>query len=227
MPKPGPELVRTLVERLRRLDACAVADALDSFGLPGVLDGVGPLTGPARVAGRVVTVELAPADGEHPTRHLGTAAVAASGPDDVLVVAHQGRTDCAGWGGNLSRAARQQGVAGTIVHGAVRDVDEARELGYPVFGTGVTPRTARRRVCEVAWGTTVHLHGLSVTRGDFVVADSSGVVFVPEGDVERVLERAEAIARKEAAMAAALERGEPVTSVMGSDYEAMTAPVGG
>ncbi|MDH4280456.1 MAG: hypothetical protein OEW83_20520 [Acidimicrobiia bacterium] len=70
-------------------------------------------------------------------------------------MAHQGRGDCAGWGGNLSRAARKREVAGTIVHGAVRDVDEAIEISYPVFATEATPLTARGRAEEKAWGATV------------------------------------------------------------------------
>jgi 4-hydroxy-4-methyl-2-oxoglutarate aldolase len=234
----------TAVQRLARLDACAVSDALDALGLDGVADGLRPLTGPARISGRVVTVELGrpagaagpgrggPADGGRggsggpglpgAHRHLGTAAILGATPGDVIVVAHQGRTDSAGWGGNLARAARRAGVAGVIVDGAARDIDEARDIGFPVFATAATPRTARGRTVEVSWGEPIVVAGgLAVAPGDLVVADSTGVVFVAAGRVEAVLERAEAIVAKEAAMAAAIDAGTPVDEVMGADYERM------
>jgi regulator of RNase E activity RraA len=211
----------TAVTRLAALDSCAVSDALDALGLHGVADGISCLTGPARIAGRIVTVELGRPDGTAPTgRHLATAAIRAASPGDVIVVAHQGRVDSAGWGGNLSRAARRAGLAGVIVDGAARDVDESREVGFPVFAGAATPRTARGRTVEVSWGEPVVVAGgLRVGTGDFVVADTTGVVFVAAPHLQAVVERAEAIARREAAMAAALDAGAPVDEVMGADYE--------
>ena len=110
-----------LVSRLRALDSCAVSDALDSHGLPPAVGGLRPLAAQRPAAGRAVTVLLgvpaaapAPPAGA-PKRHLSTAAVDASGPGDVIVVAHQGRTDCAGWGGLLSRAAVIRGIDGVVV----------------------------------------------------------------------------------------------------------------
>ena len=212
------------VERLRRLDTCAVADALDRLGVPiATVAGLANLTGTARVAGRVVTVELGPPMAEPSARHLCTAAIEAAGPDDVIVIDHQGRTDCAGWGGNLSRAARVRRVAGTLVHGAARDVDEAREVGYAVYATASTPRTARGRAQEHRWGEPICFGGADVAPGDFVIADASGIVFIGAADIDAVLDTAEQISAKEAAMAAAIERGTPVSEAMGASYEQMTA----
>ena len=217
MPLPASEIAA----RLSRLDACAVSDALDSLALAGVADGIAPLTGPARIGGRVVTVRLGPPTGVPSARHLCTAAVNAAGPDEVIVVAHQGRTDCAGWGGNLSRAASQRHVGGVIVDGAVRDVDESREVGFAVFATAATPRTARGRAAEHDWNVPIVMAGVTVNPGDWVVADSTGVVFVPAESLDAVLASAERIAAKEAAMAAAIARGVPIDVVMGGDYEKM------
>jgi 4-hydroxy-4-methyl-2-oxoglutarate aldolase len=214
------------VARLRRLDVCAVSDALDSFGLPGVVDAVVPVTGATRIGGRVIPVLLGSPRGGGSGRHLCTAAVMAGGEDDVIVVAHQGRFDSAGWGGNLSRAAKQRRVAGTIVDGAVRDVDESRDVGYAVFASSVTPRTARGRTEEHSWGEPVRFGGVDVATGDLVIADGSGVAFVRSADAERVLAKAEEIAEKEATMAAAIDRGEPVDAVMGQKYETMIAGTG-
>lgn len=222
--------VEELVSRLSKLDACAVSDALDALGLPGAVSGLRPLTGDHRIAGRVQTVELGPPRDDIAPRHLCTGAVDAGTATDVIVVAHQARTDCAGWGGNLSRAALARGIRGTLVDGAARDIDEARQIGYPVFAGAATARTARGRTQEHAWDVPVQIgtgdETVTVAPGDYVIADASGAVFVPAGAAADVLTRAEQIAAKEAAMAAAIERGEPVSQVMGANYERMLVDEG-
>jgi hypothetical protein len=53
-------------------------------------------------------------------------------------------------------------VAGVVIDGACRDVDEARELGFPVFARGGAARTARARVYEVSFGELVNLNGMRI-----------------------------------------------------------------
>jgi regulator of RNase E activity RraA len=179
------------------------------------------LTGPYRIAGGVVTVKLVAALGRTSKQHLATAAIEASGPGDVLVIEHRSREDCAGWGGILSRAAKARGIAGTLVEGSVRDVDESREIGYPVFARAAVPATARGRIVEEGWNLPVDVGGVTVHPGDFVIADGSGVVFVAKSRIEEVLLAAEEIAARERTMAEAVEAGKSVSRVMGGDYEAM------
>jgi 4-hydroxy-4-methyl-2-oxoglutarate aldolase len=213
------------VKRLRALDTCAVSDALDKHGLSGVADGLRSLAARRPVAGRAVTVLLGPPTAGSPAlpqRHLGTAAVDTSGPDDVVVVAHQGRTDCAGWGGLLSRAAAARGIEGVVVDGAARDLAEAAGAGLPVFARASTPVTARGRAVELSWNSQVELAGIPVAPGDLVLGDAGGVVIVPAARAEEILATAERIAATEAAMAAAIESGAPVAEVMGKTYEELT-----
>jgi regulator of RNase E activity RraA len=179
------------------------------------------LTGSHKIAGRAVTVKLVAAEGRTSKQHLGTAAIEASGPGDVLVIEHRSREDCAGWGGILSRAAKLRGIEGTLVDGAVRDVDESREISYPVFARAAVPATARGRVVEEGWNVPVDIGAVEVHPGDFVIADGSGVVFVEKARIEEVLLAAEEVAARERAMAEAVESGKPVSRVMGGDYEAM------
>ena len=82
-------------------------------------------------------------------------------------------------------------------------------------------RTARGRVVELATNGPVEIGTVAVNPGDYVVADGSGVAFIKPEDVERVLEAAEMIAAREAAMAQALREGRPITEVMGANYEHM------
>lgn len=218
--------VNGLVTRLARLDTPALSDALDRFGLAGVADGLAPMWRCGRVAGPVRTVTLGPAQPEAPlpARHLGAGAVAEAEPGDVVVVDNAaGGQTVAGWGGLLGRAATRQGVAGVVVSGACRDVDELAESGLPVFARAATPRSARGRVVEVAHGEPLDLAGgVRVAQDDLVLADRSGVVFVPAAQAAQVVSVAEDLAAREAGLAARLWYGAPVTDVLGSGYEAMS-----
>jgi regulator of RNase E activity RraA len=129
--------------------------------------------------------------------------------------------DAAAWGGILSRGAKLHGIAGTIAEGPVRDVDEAREIDYPVYGRGATCCTARGRIVELANNQPVVVGNVNVKPGDYAIADSSGVAFIAAEDIDRVLPAAEDIAAREAAMSKALLDGEPITKVMGANYENM------
>lgn len=210
------------LERLARLDSCAVSDARDRLGLAdGVITSLSALSGDTKLIGRAVTVLLGPPPDVPSQRHLCTAAIEASGSSDVIVIAHQARTDCAGWGGNLSRAAQARGVQGTIIDGAARDIDEANEIGYPVFAAAATPRTARGRTAEHEWNTPVTVAGVDIRPGDYVIADRSGIVVTSAADIDAVLSEAEAIAGHEAEIARSLAAGTPVSEAMGQRYERM------
>jgi 4-hydroxy-4-methyl-2-oxoglutarate aldolase len=209
-----------LADRLLKLDTCAVSDACDRLGLPGAVLGIVPLSPPAKAAGRVVTVKLVEANGRQATRHLCTAAIEASNPGDVIVIENP-RLDAAGWGGILSAAARTKGVAGVICDGAVRDVDESRELEFPVFARAAVPRTARGRIIEESFNEPIQVGELTVIPNDLVLADGSGVVFLEAARAEEVLSNAEMIAAREAKMKEAVMSGDPVSEVMGRDYETM------
>jgi regulator of RNase E activity RraA len=209
------------VRRLAALDTPTVSDALDRLALPGAVYGIAPMTVTRCVVGRVVTVKLgAPLPGL-PKRHLGAGAIMAASSGDVIVVEHRGRTDVSGWGGLLSRGALAKGIAGVIVDGAFRDIDEARELGLPVYGRAAVPVTARGRVAEHSFNEPITVAGIAVAPGDYVIADGSGVVFVAAADVDRVLEAAEDIYAREQAMARDIDAGRPIGEVMGASYEDM------
>lgn len=212
---------KAISERLARLDACAVSDALDQLGLSASVTGLKPLSVRQRISGQVTTVRLAagkpPADAA--PRHLCTTAIDTSQAGAVIVVEQKTGLECAGWGGILSNAARGRGISGVIVEGLARDVDEAADINFPVYGRGSTARTARGRIHEAETGGPVSVGDLTVNNGDWVVADSSGAAFVPAASIEAVLDAAETIAAKEAAMTKAVLGGQPVSAVMGASYE--------
>lgn len=218
---PSPS--HTLVERLRRLDTCAVSDALDKLGLTGCVTGLPPLSSTRRIGGRVHTVKLVEASKvkkrEGPPIHLGCTAIEAAEAGEIIVVEQRSGIDCGSWGGILSLGAQLKGIAGVIADGPVRDIDEARQMDFPVFGRSGTARTARGRIAEEATDVAVTIGEVTVNPGDYVLADASAVVFIAAAEIARVLEAAEAIAAREAEFAAALRRGHPIGAVMGASYE--------
>jgi regulator of RNase E activity RraA len=223
---PTDPEAKTTCDRLRALDSCALSDALDALALSGVLAGIAPRWEGARVVGRVITMQLAdgPARPDAPKVHLGAAAITASSPGDVIVVSNGGRVGMGSWGGLLSVAAMTAGVAGVVTDGACRDVDEARELKFPIFARAAVPVTARGRVHEVSSGEPIEIGGVTMQTGDYVLADGTGVVVVAADHLEDVLAKAEEITSREALMLTDIRAGKPVADVMGAQYEDMLRP---
>lgn len=208
--------------RLAALDVCAVSDTLDALSLPSAVTGLQRLSTDKRISGRVVTVELAegiPEGGSK--RHLCTGPIEAAQEGDVIVIQQSTGIDAAGWGGVLSTGASLAGIAGVIVEGPARDIDEARALEFPVYARSATARTARGRVYERDFNCPIKVGDVDVSPGDYVIADSSGVAFVPSAHVDEVLSLAERIAEKERLMVQDLHKGLAITKIMGTNYETM------
>jgi 4-hydroxy-4-methyl-2-oxoglutarate aldolase len=223
MPDPtNSDASNELLRRLRRLDSCAVSDALDRLNLEGVVTGIPQQSGNQKIAGRAVTVKLGTGDPPPgPPRHLGTTAIEASGPDNVIVVEQRTGVNAGSWGGLLTLGAKMRGVAGVVVDGPVRDIDEAIAYQFPIFTHTLTAFTARGRVVEKATNSQVQVGSVLVQPGDYVIADRSAVVFISPANIIAVLETAEMIADRESAMAKALLGGMSASQVMGGNYEHM------
>jgi len=204
-----------VIDRLAALDACAVSDALDTLGLPGAVTGIRPLWPVDRVvAGRARTIQAAPRTPNAPGQHIASPLIAVAEAGDVAVIANGGREDVSCFGGILAMAALERGMAGVVIDGACRDIAESDELGLTVFGRAVGPVSARGRIVQTSMDEPVEFAGVTVSSGDYVVADRSGVVFVPAGDGERVVELAERIVAREQAMVKAVRAGESVLDLM-------------
>lgn len=209
-----------LLERLANLDSCAISDALDSLQLQGVVTRVKSVTVSKKIFGRAVTVKLVPKGSQQTNRHLGTAAVESASKGDIIVIEHCS-TEVAGWGGNLGIAAHLREIGGVVIDGACRDADELTMIGFPVYARSVVPTTARGRIVEQSFNEVIAIDKVKVRPGDLVLADGSGVVFIPIEHAEAVIKVAEGIVENEAAMAKAILAGKPVSQVMGQKYETM------
>lgn len=195
-------------ERLLKLSTTNVADALDALGYKGATYGVRPIyEGVKKVAGSAVTVKMTAAGETKGKVHLGIRAIEAAEAGDVIVVDNGGRLDTSCWGGILANGAKLKGISGVVIDGACRDVDDFVEIGFDVYARGSVVATARGRIMEESTNSMIQFGGVQVRPGDAVLADRSGVVFIPAEHLEAVLEKAEALWSKEDAMVADLRAG--------------------
>ncbi|WP_067812719.1 RraA family protein [Actinomadura kijaniata] len=186
------------------LSTASVSDALDSLGLPGSLHGIGALRQGQRTAGPVFTVTYEPVDEAGGTVGDFLDDVPAGA---VVLIDNAGRTDCTVWGGIMSRTAHERGIAGTVIHGACRDVAVATAAGHPIWSVSRFMRTGKDRVRVAAVQTAVTIDGVLVHPGDVLVADDDGAVVVPAGRWDEVADIARRIDRVEEAIVEAVRGG--------------------
>ena len=155
--------------------------------------GVRPLwSGMPRLAGPAFPVRCAPGD-----NLMLHAAIYRAPPGSVIVV-DGGDVSHAVAGGNVCAVAQRRGVAGFVVDGVMRDVGEARRMGFPLFARGVVPFPGGKDVLG-ALNEPVRCGGVQVSPGDVVVADEEGIVVVPVARLGAVLASAQARAAQDEA----------------------------
>lgn len=196
-------------DHLRRLAEAPTASVADALGSTGVLDAeVRPVWSGARLFGPAFTARCYP--NSIITVHKALLEAEAG---QVLVV--DGGHDASGalFGAMMATDALQRGIAGLVTDGAVRDADNLRELGFPVFARRVMPRVGtNRRVGET--GISVSCGGVVVRPGDYVLGDGDGVVIVPAERLAEIAEAVEAIRVKEAGWRERMLAGERIGNVL-------------
>ncbi len=173
-----------VVQRLGALPVANIGDAMQRLGV--VEAEIGAVWRGARTAGTARTVEVAGGDNAGVHEAIDTLR-----PGDVLVVNGHGVRDRALVGELIAERLRARGCVGLVIDGAVRDVDDLEELGFPVFARAVTPAGPYRNG-PFRVGVPVAIGGVVVHPGDVIVADGDGVAVVPAAEAAAVLGRAEA-----------------------------------
>lgn len=121
----------------------------------------------------------------------------------------------------MSLAAATKGLAGIVIDGACRDIDDSQAAAFPVYARAVVPITARGRVMQDSVNEEIWFAGVQVCPGDYVLADGSGTVIVPQVRAAEVLEAAKDISEREEKMAEAVRAGHSIVDIMGGNYENM------
>jgi 4-hydroxy-4-methyl-2-oxoglutarate aldolase len=202
-------MTNTLRDRLKKLATPELSDALDRLGINGQAVGIAPLDRSYRIVGQAFTVRMLPVgvSGKSVGDYVDDVA-----PGHVVVIDNGGRLDATVWGDILTTVAHRDGLAGTVIDGVCRDVGRSVELEYPIFARSNTMRTGKDRVSAEEYNCAVQLAGVRVDAGDWLVGDSDGVVVVPSGRVEEVIEVAESVWRVEDEIRRRVEAGHSLLS---------------
>lgn len=198
-----------VVEAFRALATASVADAVDRVvRRPGFMAHEIKPVSPARIAGPAVTVlERAALEARPPIHALE--AIDAAAPGAIIVIGMEdpeGSRNVAIWGGLMTAAAVTRRLGGAVLDAAVRDVEEIRQAGFPVFSRTVIPSSTVGRFVTVARDLPVTCGGVLVYPGDIVVGDTDGVVVVPRDAAAEVLAAARDIEETERQMVEAIRR---------------------
>jgi 4-hydroxy-4-methyl-2-oxoglutarate aldolase len=180
------EMVRWLME----FSTCNLSDALDELGLAGTPQGFHPLwSGCGKAAGRAMTIRLIP-EGADSAVEGTLRAIMAADPGDVLVIDNGGRMDVNSFGGIAAFTSQRRGLAGVIIDGVTRDLEDMREMIFPAYGKGAIQQSIRGRCAFGGFAGEIRLGGVLVRRGDYVAADENGVVVFPAERTAEVMESA-------------------------------------
>ena len=197
------------------------SDAMDELGIAGVVPAavLRPNDPKARIAGRALTVRNIAASAPVPDKVKagisGLGEIEAHNlaePGDVLVV--QGVDQVSNLGGMSATIGHRQGEIGAIVDGGVRDVDHSRAIGLAVWSRSVSPITGKWRVETVAVNKPVTICAITVNPGDLVLADETGVCFIPRARAAEVLQRAQRNAAAEKLREEKIASGVPISELM-------------
>lgn len=179
-----------MADRVR--DEAGLADLLRQVSTPNISDAMhrAPCLGPlrsmqpgVRVAGPAVTVRTMPGDWAKPVE-----AIDRCKPGDVLVI-DAGGVAPAVWGELATHSAKNQGLAGVLVWGAIRDTMDIAKIGLPVWSRTISSHAGEPKgfgEMDVA----LRLEGLDVRPGDWVVIDDDGALFLPHAKALEIANRA-------------------------------------
>ena len=193
---------RVAPEVVAQASKFAASILADVAGRRGTMHGrIAPLAPGMRIAGPAFTVEVRPGD-----NLMIHAAMAMAKPGDVLVIDGKGDQTCALMGAIMMTACAQVKLGGVIMDAAVRDSEELRELGFPVYSVGTNPNGPTKFVPgRINW--PISCGETTVNPGDLVVADADGVVVIERLKAPGLLSAAAKKVEEERARIADIEAG--------------------
>lgn len=194
---------------LANMPTATIHEASDRRGaLPSAIKPVAP---GMKLFGRAVTVHSPPHDNLWIHR-----AIYLAKPGDVLVVYVGGGYESGYWGEVMSAAAMVRRLGGLVIDGCVRDCDQLRSFGFPVFSRGLCIRGTGKDLKAAGWiNVPVTIGDVRVAPGDFIAGDEDGVVAISQDAVAQVADAAVAREAKEAAIVQRLRNGDTTLAIYG------------
>ncbi len=184
------------------------ADVVDAMGRMHhhrchVLDMVSP-TPERTLFGRAITISFFPTCNEEldPERYnfanLFYEAIGDDPEDKVLVLASNGHPDTSLGGSTKLSRVQNHHLAGVLADGRLRDFHELAQYDFATYCRGETTRWGGDVLRPFQANVPVVISGVGIIPGQFILADASGAVVIPENQVEQVLEEAGKVSEDDA-----------------------------
>ncbi len=182
---------RVTAEKIREvLEKVSTANLSDAMHRHGELSGIKPVLTGAKMVGPAVTVRTYPGDWAKPVEAIDKAE-----PGDVIVI-DAGGVEPAVWGELATHSSIQKGIAGVVIDGAIRDVEEVKKLKFPAFSKIITPVAGEPKgFGEI--NVPVRAGGAVIHPGDWIAGDDDGVVVIPKKEAAEITNRAMDVLERE------------------------------
>ncbi|MCQ6961853.1 bifunctional hexulose-6-phosphate synthase/ribonuclease regulator [Methanolobus chelungpuianus] len=179
----------------------------DAMHRKGAMQDIFPMLSGKKMVGTAVTVQTFRGDWAKPVEAIDVA-----GRGDVIVI-YNGSRHIAPWGGLATQSCLGKGIAGVVVDGAVRDIDDIRKMDLPVFATCHVPNAGEPKGfgeinSEIVCGNQ------AVRPGDYIVGDDNGVVVIPRERAYEIARRAKEVEKTEQRLSEEIRRGATLSEVM-------------
>ena len=179
----------------------------DAMHRKGAMHGIRPIKSGFHMVGRALTVKTMDGDWAKPVEAIDKAE-----PGDVLVI-DAGSGDTAVWGELATWSAKMKGLAGVVVDGAVRDLDDLLKIDFPVFCRNISSNAGEPKgFGEI--GVEIKCGGQTVRTGDWIVGDDSGVVVIPQEIAQEIANRALDVKEHEDRIREEIKRGSSLGKVL-------------
>ena len=207
-PKAAKEEQVTTDEQIRAiLTKVSAPNVTDAMHRKGAMEGIVSICGDVKVAGKAVTVQTIAGDWAKPVEAIDVAL-----PGDVIVINNDSGTHVAPWGELATQSCVRRKIAGVVIDGAVRDVDDIRKMKFPLFAKGVCPNAGEPKgFGEI--NAEIRCGGQYVRPGDWIIGDESGVVVIPRERAYEIARRALEVRKNEERIREEIRRGSTLSKV--------------
>lgn len=192
------------IELLRKVSTPNISDAMHRKGAMKSIYSICPGT---KAVGKAVTVQVFPGDWAKSVEAINSAM-----PGDILVINNHS-IHVAPWGELATLSSINKGIAGVVIDGGVRDVDDIRRLNFPVFAASIVPNAGEPKgFGEI--NAEIQCGGQTVKPGDFIVGDDNGVVAIPKERAYEIARRAAEVEKNERRIRDEIKRGKTLSEVL-------------
>jgi 4-hydroxy-4-methyl-2-oxoglutarate aldolase len=212
-----------IISQLLAVSTPNLSDALDRLGIEGAPQKILAIYPCAKIAGPAATLKIVPHGKAEESTVLGTLrAIVKGGAGSVLVIDASENPAVNCYGGVAGATSKHNGLVGAVCDGVVRDVDEYKGYGLPVYGKGIAQQSVRGRSSCAGYGIDVTLGAVRVRPGDYIVADDNGTIVIPAERITEVIEFAQTVKATEDRVIAQVRAGmDPVEAHEKVNYDNM------